>query len=239
MIKNDEFIDMILDDSYMSWLDEFMKKYEDVDDLYFVREWSRVLGSNSKKMIRYFKRLFIELNNYYIRNNDVKIVNDLFYLKYKDKYFEIRYTGECYGCVVFSKKEFFDKKRFNKLLKMKYSNCSEMIVIDYDKLKRCYSSVLEETSSEETSLDEIINKIMDKPREFYIKVYSLLTDDEKIFIINSLLNKGCSTCTFNGCVYKNYDNSNGVLDSDCKAWINEELVGKSKVLKITDVDKLR
>ena len=130
MIKNDKFIEMILNDSYISWLEEFMEKYkyEEVDDLYFVREWSRHMGAENKKMLGYLKRLFLEINNYYVRNNDVKKNIDLFYLKYRDKYFKIRYTGECYECSVLSKKDFLSSRKFNKLLVKNYGNSDDMVL---------------------------------------------------------------------------------------------------------------
>ena len=240
VIKNDKFIEMILDDSYITWLEKFLEKYkyEEVDDLYFVRNWSRQLGTENKKMISYLKRLFLEINNYYIRNNDVKKNRDLFYLKYKDKYFKIRFTGECYECSMISKKDFINSSKFNKLLVKNHGNSDNMVVVDYDKLKRCYI-VLEEVSVEETSLDLIIKKIMNNPDAFYMEVYNCLTPEERVFIVSNLINKDCSTCKFNGCIYYNTENYSSYNGDDCRAWQNEMLIGKSKVLRINDVEKMK
>jgi len=72
-----------------------------------------------------------------------------------------------------------------------------------------------------------------------MNVYKYLTSEEKIFIISNLINKDCSTCTFNGCIYKNSENYSDYNSDDCRAWQNDKLVGKSKVLRINDVEKLK
>lgn len=93
-------------------------------------------------------------------------------------------------------------------------------------------------------LDDLIGKIMDKPAEFYYKVEKLLSPEERMFIISHLSNKSCMNCTNGNC---NIESSEKIgLDefgkpqgSECLGWNNPELVGRSKVLKLSDIRKLK
>lgn len=95
-----------------------------------------------------------------------------------------------------------------------------------------------------TSLDELINKIIKCPRDFYVKICNALTPEERLFLINSLENKNCLNCTNTSCrvEYKEklgLDENGNPQGSKCIGWNNEELIGKSKVLRITDINKLK
>lgn len=95
-----------------------------------------------------------------------------------------------------------------------------------------------------TSLDNIINKIIEIPRDFYIKVCNTLTPEERTFIIKTLENKNCINCTNPSCKveYKEklgLDESGNPQGSKCIGWKNEEFIGKSKVLRLTDINKLK
>lgn len=80
--------------------------------------------------------------------------------------------------------------------------------------------------------------------EFYKKVCEELSTEERLFILKNLENKSCLTC-LNGCCRVEYAEKIGLNDfgepegSRCISWINDELIGKSKILKIKDIHKLK
>lgn len=95
-----------------------------------------------------------------------------------------------------------------------------------------------------TSLATIINRLNNKPYEFYKKVYNELTPEERIFIIKHLENKCCENCINSACRIENYEksglDSNGNPEgSNCIGWNNDKYVGMAKVLRINDVNKLK
>ena len=95
-----------------------------------------------------------------------------------------------------------------------------------------------------TKLDIILNRIIENSKEFYENVCWELTPEERVFILKCLENKSCMNCT-NGSCRVEYDEKVGVNEygkpqgSDCTGWFNAELIGRSKVLRRTDINKLR
>lgn len=95
-----------------------------------------------------------------------------------------------------------------------------------------------------SKLSDLIDKIIDKPSEFYQKIANKLSIEEKEFIKSHLINKKCLNCT-NGCCKVETSEKIGLdefghpVGSSCIAWENSELVGRSKVLKIRDINNLK
>lgn len=94
-----------------------------------------------------------------------------------------------------------------------------------------------------TSLETILDTLLEKPNAFYEQVCDILTPDERHFIINSLENRSCTTCTNGCCRVESYEKTG--LDeygdpqgSKCIGWYNAKLIGKSKVLEEKDIYKL-
>ena len=95
-----------------------------------------------------------------------------------------------------------------------------------------------------TKLDYIIEKIVDKPTRFYERICEELTVQERMFILKKLENKSCLTCTSGTCRIESsekvgYDVFGKPEGSQCLGWYNPELIGKSKVLKINDINQLK
>ena len=68
-MKDKEFIKLILNDSYVEWLDNSIAKYKKVDDCYFVHNYKYFLGEKEIQFIHYLPILFDELNKYCFNNN--------------------------------------------------------------------------------------------------------------------------------------------------------------------------
>ena len=66
-MENKEFIMNILNDEYITWLSNFIEKYDEFDDCYFAHSGKGVLSRKDKKFIDNLEILFDELNKYSIK----------------------------------------------------------------------------------------------------------------------------------------------------------------------------
>lgn len=81
-------------------------------------------------------------------------------------------------------------------------------------------------------------------REFYKRISERLTAEERLFILENLENKSCNNCDNGNCSIGTFEKIG--IDAEekseghsCMGWYNSEFIGKSKVLKIMDVYKLK
>lgn len=231
MVKNktEKFREMILDDSYITWLSNFLKEYNEIDDIYFSK--NNGVNSNDKNMIQYLGYLFSELRFYYTKNNGTNTYKNVFNLYYNDNFFSLIDNGEGYTCKSYNNSILFYLENRDS------SNKDEEIYICYEDLKeQCVSDKF-------SKLEDLINRVVDDPREFYTKICDELTTEERLFIREKLKNKDCTTCLNGSCNVENYEkiglNQYGKPQGyECIGWNNCHLIGKSKVLKIDDIYKL-
>lgn len=76
-------------------------------------------------------------------------------------------------------------------------------------------------SFETKTLEEILDKIVEKPRKFYEQIAQELSSEEYEFVKSQLVSRNCDNCS-NDCSNKSMN--------PCDEWKNDELVGRSKVL---------
>lgn len=227
--KIEKFREMLLDDSYINWLSNYMNKNKEIDDIYYPKK--NGLNETNKKMIGYLGYLFSELRFYYMKNNGINPYKSVFNLYYNDKFFSIIDNGEGYTCKVFNNGLSFYYKNRDYFLK------NEDMYICYNDLKEQYMDI------NFSNLEDLIIKVLDKPREFYEKICNELTTEERLYIINKLKNKDCTTCINGSCNVETYEkdglNEYGKAQGyNCVGWYNDYLIGKSKVLKKDDINKL-
>ena len=91
-----------------------------------------------------------------------------------------------------------------------------------------------------TPLDKLLDKILESPTEFYEKIEEELTVEERLFIISELENKSCMSCTNGCCSVPSYekvgvDEFGKHVGSECIGWFNSRLIGRSKVLRKTNI----
>ena len=79
-----------------------------------------------------------------------------------------------------------------------------------------------------TDIEEVLNRVIENPKEFYIKVCGELKNEEKKDIVLDMPNKKCENCQNHTCRLTQEEKAK---ISDCKAWYNEEEIGRSKVLR--------
>lgn len=89
--------------------------------------------------------------------------------------------------------------------------------------------------SKDLKLNDLLDKVLNNPDEFYTKIADNLSIKEYLYIKDALLNKDCHTCNNGSCKIESYEKP----IQDCIAWTNRTLIGKSKVLKINDINKLK
>ena len=97
ILKNNQYEENISNDDYMQWLTEFINKYGDFDDIYFVHEKHHKLSEKDLIMINYLPYLHKELNKYAVKNN----INDSimsYSISYNNKIYIIEFNGEGYTC---------------------------------------------------------------------------------------------------------------------------------------------
>ena len=93
-------------------------------------------------------------------------------------------------------------------------------------------------------LDKLLDKTLENPNEFYKRICDELTTEERIFILKQLENKCCMNCA-NGSCRVEYNEKVGTDEfgklqgSECAGWFNSELIGRSKVLRKTDINQLK
>lgn len=93
-------------------------------------------------------------------------------------------------------------------------------------------------------IDMLIGKLEEKPSEFYQKISESLTPEERIFILRNLKNKSCENCANMSCNVEHHekiglDESGRPQGENCVGWINHEIIGKSKVLRLTNIYDLK
>ena len=72
-------------DEYVTWLSNFMEKYDEFDDCYFKHSVKGVLSRKDEKFIDDLKILFDELNKYSIKTGIINKNTFCYLLKYNDK----------------------------------------------------------------------------------------------------------------------------------------------------------
>lgn len=95
-----------------------------------------------------------------------------------------------------------------------------------------------------TPIDVLLNRVLDNKKDFFEKICNELTPEERNFILKELTNTSCMTCENTAC-NKDYfekiklDEEYKEKRIECSKWFNSEIIGRSKVLRKTDVNKLR
>lgn len=245
MDKKENFKKMLLNDNYITWLSNFMKNAKDIDNIYFICMSEINITDNDIKMLEYLESLYVELRTYYTNNNEIKSNIQTFCMKYKNNYYVLQYNNDCCSCKVYNAPLFIDNENSWYYTNNCFEHLKPFPYIEYEDLKKQYS--IEEKAVANnvkiSSITDIINKIIECPREFYINISKSLTLEERKFLIKELENKSCLNCTNESCMIESQEkiglDENGNLQgSKCNDWENHQLIGKSKILKMTDIHKL-
>ena len=99
-MENKEFIMYILSDEYITWLSNFIEKYNEFDDCYFVHYGKEYLSRKDKEFIYNLKYLFKELNKYSIKTGIINKNTSCYMLRYNEKLYKIYDNSDCYCCCI-------------------------------------------------------------------------------------------------------------------------------------------
>lgn len=99
-MENKEFIMYILSDEYITWLSNFIEKYNEFDDCYFVHYGKEYLSRKDKEFIYNLKYLFKELNKYSIKTGLINKNTFCYMLRYNEKLYKIYENSDCYCCCI-------------------------------------------------------------------------------------------------------------------------------------------
>lgn len=77
------------------------------------------------------------------------------------------------------------------------------------------------------SLDDVIEKVIENPREFFIKIANALSIQEREYLKLLIENKSCINCSNGTCKVESTEKTR---DDICVAWDNKELIGRQKIL---------
>ncbi len=87
-----------------------------------------------------------------------------------------------------------------------------------------------------SSLTDLIERIIDKPSDFYIKLAAVLRPEEREFLRRLIENRSCMNCTNVSCRVEQsekvgLDELGQPEGSSCVSWDNPELVGRQLVIQ--------
>jgi len=244
MTEKHTFKKILLDDSYINWLNTFMQDKEEINDNEFIIKNNSYIKIGDILMLKYLKYLYKEIELYFYQKT---IYEEFIYyfFEYKNTYYKITNDGIGITLKKYTKKQMLETAKLVTTFNMgKY-----FPIIEYKKLKSMYSTESQALANNIniTSFEQILYELYDGDDDiFYQTIHDFLKDDEINFIIKNLNNKSCSTCILNNNVCKLTEDNKKVLgifdpnfDNDCLSWYNNTLIGKSKVLKINDINKLK
>lgn len=120
----------------------------------------------------------------------------------------------------------FDEDYEEKIEKLKKSH--QETLKKYLKLEKEIQDKTEDmiVTKNSITLEEIIERIIKNPNDFYIKVASILSIKEKEFLTQLIENRSCQNCTNEDCQKRYSDNM-----KDCKEWTNPVLIGRKRVIQ--------
>lgn len=95
-----------------------------------------------------------------------------------------------------------------------------------------------------TSVEKLISLSVKDTRVFYESVAQNMTPEERNYILMSLENKSCSSCTNGSCNVENHEkiglDENGKAQGcNCVGWYNYEYIGRSKIIGSKDIYELK
>ncbi len=128
----------------------------------------------------------------------------------------------------------FDKDFQSKVEKIKTEHQETL-----DKYKKIEEEIQQETNNVEitktSTLEDIIEKIVESPRKFYINLADSLSIEEREYLKKLINNRCCDNCTNGSCRVETcekigLDELGKSQGSNCLSWNNYELIGRQRVL---------
>lgn len=84
-----------------------------------------------------------------------------------------------------------------------------------------------EKNNSNLSIDDVVEKIIENPRELFIKIANTLSIQERDYLKLLIENKSCINCSNGTCRVESAEKTPNDI---CVAWDNKELIGRQKIL---------
>ena len=209
-MENKEFIMYILSDEYITWLSNFIEKYNEFDDCYFVHYGKEYLSRKDKEFIYNLKYLFKELNKYSIKTGIINKNTSCYMLRYNEKLYKIYDNSDCYCCCIgkinntipiIDYKQF--KKYYQKNMQNNFKFLKDRIVdslsyTDLDYINNELSKLNEPTLFSGVGGSNVVSEFGSKVINIKNNIVSINSEPRNFLYQNNIPFKNVIACSYSG-----------------------------------------
>ena len=209
-MENKEFIMYILSDEYITWLSNFIEKYNEFDDCYFVHYGKEYLSRKDKEFIYNLKYLFKELNKYSIKTGIINKNTSCYMLRYNEKLYKIYDNSDCYCCCIgkinntipiIDYKQF--KKYYQKNMQINFEFLKDRIVdslsyTDLDYINNELSKLNEPTLFSGVGGSNVVSEFGSKVINIKNNIVSINSEPRNFLYQNNIPFKNVIACSYSG-----------------------------------------
>lgn len=209
-MENKEFIMYILSDEYITWLSNFIEKYNEFDDCYFVHYGKEYLSRKDKEFIYNLKYLFKELNKYSIKTGIINKNTSCYMLRYNEKLYKIYENSDCYCCCIGKINNtipIIDYKQFKKYYQKNMQNNFEFLkdrivdslsYTDLDYINNELSKLNEPTLFSGVGGSNVVSEFGSKVINIKNNIVSINSEPRNFLYQNNIPFKNVIACSYSG-----------------------------------------
>lgn len=209
-MENKEFIMYILSDEYITWLSNFIEKYNEFDDCYFVHYGKEYLSRKDKEFIYNLKYLFKELNKYSIKTGIINKNTTCYMLRYNEKLYKIYDNSDCYCCCIDKINNtipIIDYKQFKKYYQKNMQNNFEFLkdrivdslsYTDLDYINNELSKLNEPTLFSGVGGSNVVSEFGSKVINIKNNIVSINSEPRNFLYQNNIPFKNVIACSYSG-----------------------------------------
>ena len=209
-MENKEFIMYILSDEYITWLSNFIEKYNEFDDCYFVHYGKEYLSRKDKEFIYNLKYLFKELNKYSIKTGIINKNTSCYMLRYNEKLYKIYDNSDCYCCcigkinntipIIYYKqfKKYYQKNMQNNFEFLKDRIVDSLSYTDLDYINNELSKLNEPTLFSGVGGSNVVSEFGSKVINIKNNIVSINSEPRNFLYQNNIPFKNVIACSYSG-----------------------------------------
>ena len=209
-MENKEFIMYILSDEYITWLSNFIEKYNEFDDCYFVHYGKEYLSRKDKEFLYNLKYLFKELNKYSIKTGIINKNTSCYMLRYNEKLYKIYDNSDCYCCCIGKINNtipIIDYKQFKKYYQKNMQNNFEFLkdrivdslsYTDLDYINNELSKLNEPTLFSGVGGSNVVSEFGSKVINIKNNIVSINSEPRNFLYQNNISFKNVIACSYSG-----------------------------------------
>ena len=209
-MENKEFIMYILSDEYITWLSNFIEKYNELDDCYFVHYGKEYLSRKDKEFIYNLKYLFKELNKYSIKMGLVNQNTSCYILRYNEKLYKIYDNSDCYCCCIgkinntipiidYNQfKKYYQKNMQNNFEFLKDRIVDSLSYTDLDYINNELSKLNEPTLFSGVGGSNVVSEFGSKVINIKNNIVSINSEPRNFLYQNNIPFKNVIACSYSG-----------------------------------------